>query len=185
MLSIEDMPTAQDVYVTNETRETWTGSLRWTLETLDGQTLDSGEAPVSASPFDVARICQLQFASRLTDDLRRETVFVADLLQNGQLVSQRTAFFVPTKHLSLANPSIVANLRAEQGQLVIELTARSLARLVEVSLEGADVVFSDNYFDLPANRPTTVTAPLPADWTLAQAQAAFKVRSVYDSFARE
>jgi beta-mannosidase len=185
MLSIEDMPTAQDVYVTNETRETWTGSLRWTLETLDGQTLDSGEAPVSASPFDVERVCQLQFASRLTDDLRRETVFVADLLQNGQVVSQRTAFFVPTKHLSLADPAIAAQTRLEAGQLQIELTARSLARLVEVSLEGADVVFSDNYFDLPANRPTTVTAPLPAGWTLAQAQAALKVRSVYDSFARK
>lgn len=185
MLSIEDIPTAQDVYVTNETREKWTGSVRWTWETLDGKALDSGETPVSASPFDVERVCQLDFASRLTDDLRRGSVFVADLVQNGQFISRRTAFFVPTKHLSLANPAIAATIRAEQGGLVIELTARSLARLVEVSFEGADVVFSDNYFDLPANRPMTISAPLPAGWTLAQAQAALKVRSVYESFARD
>jgi beta-mannosidase len=54
---------------------------------------------------------------------------------------------------------------------------------VECALEGADVVFSDNYFDLPAGRAVTISAPLPAEWTAHQAQAALKVRSVYDSFA--
>jgi len=54
---------------------------------------------------------------------------------------------------------------------------------VELSLEGQDAVFSDNYFDLPAGRTVMVTCPLPEGWTLAQAQSALKIRSVYDSFA--
>ena len=41
---------------------------------------------------------------------------------------------------------MTVDLREERGQLIVELTSRSLALLVEVSLEGADVVFSDNYF---------------------------------------
>ena len=57
------------------------------------------------------------------------------------------------------------------------------ARLVELSFDGADVVFSDNYFDLPAGRVVTISCPLPQGWTLAQARAALKIRSVYDSFA--
>ena len=64
----------------------------------------------------------------------------------------------------------------------MELEARSLARLVEVLLEGADVVFTDNYFDLPAGRTVTISCPLPAGWTLEQAQAALKIRSVYDLY---
>ncbi len=58
----------------------------------------------------------------------------------------------------------------------------SLARFVELELEGADVVFSDNYFDLPAGQSLNVTCPLPEGWTLEQARAAVRVRSLYDSY---
>jgi beta-mannosidase len=46
------------------------------------------------------------------------------------------------------------------------------------------VIFSDNYFDLPAQKVTSVTAPLPAGWDLATAQAALKVRSVYNTYSK-
>jgi beta-mannosidase len=131
----------------------------------------------------VTPLCRLEFSGRLNDDLRREAVFIAELWQDGQILSRQTAFFVPTKHLALTEPGISAQLRVEQGQVCIELASRSLARLVECALEGADVVFSDNYFDLPAGRSVSIFAPLPAGWTPSQAQAALKVRSVYDSYA--
>jgi beta-mannosidase len=89
---------------------------------------------------------------------------------------------VPTKHLSLADPQLRAEVRAQDGRLSIDFTAVSLARLVEVRLDGADAVFSDNYFDLPAGTTVTVTAPMPAGWTLDQARAGLKLRSVYDTF---
>jgi beta-mannosidase len=55
--------------------------------------------------------------------------------------------------------------------------------MVEVSLEGADVVFSDNYFNLPAGCSIQITAPLPAGWTLSRAQKEIRICSVYDSYA--
>jgi beta-mannosidase len=183
LLSIADKPTEQNVYVTSDLRETWEGSVRWSLEMLDGKALEAGEEPVKAAPFDVTPVCRLDFSGRLNDDLRREVVFIAELWQGGQILSRQTAFFVPTKHLALAEPAISAQLRVEQGQVRIELASYSLARLVECALEGAEVVFSDNYFDLPAGRTVSISAPLPAGWTPSQAQAALKVRSVYDSYA--
>ncbi|RPJ44448.1 MAG: glycoside hydrolase family 2 protein, partial [Chloroflexi bacterium] len=183
LLSITDKPTEQDVYVTNDMRETWEGSVRWSLEMLDGNALEAGEEPVKAAPFDVTPVRRLDFSGRLSDDLRREVVFIAELWQGGQILSRQTAFFVPTKHLALAEPGISAQLRVEGGQVRIELASQSLARLVECALEGAEAVFSDNYFDLPAGRAVSISAPLPAGWTLSQAQAALKVRSVYDSYA--
>ncbi len=183
LLSIEDQPTAQGVYLTNETRQPWQGSVRWSLEMLDGRVLDAGEQAVSVAPFDVAAVCQLDFTGRLTDDLRRQVVFTAELWQAGQLLARQAAYFVPTKHLELVDPKITTAVSLAGDQLHIELTAHSLARLVELSLEGADVVFSDNYFDLPAGRVIEISTPLPAGWTLTQARAALKVRSVYDSFA--
>jgi beta-mannosidase len=183
MLSIEDTPAAQNIYITSDLREPWEGSVRWSLETLDGKALETNEVALKAAPFNVTPVCQLDFSSRLTDDLRREVVFVAELWQGGKILARQTAFFVPTKHLNLAEPAISAQLSIDQQQVCIELTSRSLARLVECALEGADVVFSDNYFDLPADRTVKISAPLPAGWTLPQAQAALKVRSIYDSYA--
>jgi beta-mannosidase len=72
----------------------------------------------------------------------------------------------------------------EEGLLTIELSARALARLVECSMTPADVIFSDNYFDLPAQKSLIITAPLPAGWDLVRAQAAFRVRSVYDTYSK-
>jgi beta-mannosidase len=157
--------------------------VRWSLETLDGVVLESGEQPVKAAPFNVTPVCRLDFSGHLNDDLRREIVFIAELCQGKQILSRQTAFFVPTKHLALAEPAISAQLHVEESQVCIELASRSLARLVECALEGADVVFSDNYFDLTAGRAVNISAPLPAGWTPSQMQAALKVRSVYDSYA--
>jgi len=183
MLSIEDKPPQQDVYVTNDTLELWEGTLRWSLETLAGEILTTGEKPVLAAPQAATLVSALDFSEGVSDANLRELVFVAELYGGEQLVSRQAAFFAPTKHLSLVDPEISAQLSLEGENLHIELISQSLARLVECTLEGADVVFSDNYFDLPAGRVVIISAPLPAGWTLPQAQAAIKVRSVYDSFA--
>ena len=183
MLSIEDQPTQQGIYVTNDRLEPWEGAVRWWLETLDGRLLESGQSPVDAAPQSATAVRTLDFSDHLSDDTRRELVFIAELVQGDQRIALQAATFVPTKHLELHDPQVMATLSSEKGQLIIELEARSLARLVEVLLEGDDGIFTDNYFDLPAGRTVTVACPLPAGWTLEQAQAALRIRSVYDSYA--
>lgn len=183
LLSIEDKLMEQDLYVTSDLTETWKGSVRWSLEMLDGEKLEAGEEPVEVAPLNATPVKCLDFSQRIDDDLSRKVVFVAELVQGTEVLSRQTAFFVPTKHLELTDPAISTRFRVEQEQVFIELTSGSLARLVECSLEGADVVFSDNYFDLPAGRTVTLSAPLLAGWTHSQVEAAFNVRSVFNSFA--
>ncbi len=183
MLSIEDRPPKQGIHVTSDLREVWEGTLRWSLETLGGNVLTSGQEQVKAAPLASTHVRTLDFSERVSDDNRRELVFIAELWQGDRRLALQVATFVPTKHLALTDPAVTANLRSEKDQLIVELASRSLARLLELSLEGADVIFCDNYFDLPAGRAVAVSCPLPAGWTLAQARAALKLRSVYDSYA--
>jgi len=183
MLSIEDKPPRQDVYVTNDLLKPWEGSLNWSLETLAGEVLNSGQEPVLAAPQAATPICELGFSESVSDANLRELVFIAELRQGGQLRNRQTAFFVPTKHLALTAPDITTQVSVEGEQFHIDMKSQSLARLVECALEGADVVFSDNYIDLPAGRTVRITAPLPKGWTLSQLQAALNIRSVYDSYA--
>jgi beta-mannosidase len=183
MLSIEDKPTEQGLYVTNELETPWQGAVRWSLENLQGTVMASGEEPVQAAGRGTTHVRTLDFTNQVSDATQRELVFVAELNQGSNRLALQVASFIPTKHLSLADPAIQASVRIEGQGLAFELAAQSLARLVELALEGADVVFSDNYFDLPAGRKVTVTCPLPDGWTLAQAQSALKIRSVYNSYA--
>jgi beta-mannosidase len=184
MLSIEDDPPCQSIFISSDLREEWQGSVRWSLETLDGKLLASGEKAAQVEPSGVMAVESFNFSKFLNDDTRRELVFVAELWQGEKCLSRQTAFFVPTKHLSLTYPQINFSMTLEEGLLTIELSARSLARLVECSLTSADVIFSDNYFDLPAQKAIIVTVPLPAGWDLTKARAAFKVHSVYDTYSK-
>jgi len=185
LLSIEDAPPCQSIFLSSDLLEEWQGSVHWALTTLDGKVLASGEKAAHVEPLGVTAVETLEFSRFLDDDTRRELVFVAELWQGDQHLATQTAFFVPTKHLSLVNPQIHADVTLKESLLAIELSARSLARLVECNLVGADVIFSDNYFDLPAHKAISVTAPLPAGWDLATAQAALKVRSVYNTYSKQ
>jgi beta-mannosidase len=183
MLSIEDKPPKQAVYLSNDFLEAWDGTVRWSLETLAGDVLTSGQAPAQAAPQAATQVCELDFSDHISDDNIRTLVFIAELWQGDRFVSRQTAGFAPIKHLSLTDPAVTVELRGEKGQLIIDLTSRSLALLVELSLTDADFVFSDNYFNLPAGRTARISCPLPSGWTLDQARKAFHLHSVYDSYS--
>ncbi len=182
LLSVEDNPPRQDIYVTNDALEPWEGVCRWSLETRAGDTLMAGQAAVKVSPQSVSQVEALDFSDRISDSNRRDAVFIAELWQADRMIARQIAGFAPIKHMSLTDPAVKAVLRIEKGQLVIDLTSQSLALLVELSLNEAVVVFSDNYFNLPRGRVVEVSCPLPAGWTLEQARAALHLCSVYDSY---
>ena len=91
----------------------------------------------------------------------------------------------PNKTPGFDRSGIVCGFVEENGQLVIKVTSRTLALLVEISLAGVEVVFSDNYFNLPAGRTAIISCSLPAGWTLSQVEKAIQLRSVYDSFSHD
>jgi len=185
MLSIEDKPPEQCVYVSNDLLEPWEGTVHWSLETLAGEVLTSGQAPVKVAPQAATQVCKLDFSDRISDDNIRRVVFIAELWQGDHFVTRQTAGFAPIKHLSLADPAVKVHMRSEKRRLIVELASRSLALLVEVSLMGAGVIFSDNYFNLPPGRTVMISCTLPAGWTLDRAQKAFHLCSVYDSYSHD
>lgn len=183
LLSVEDEGTWMGVHVTSDLTEPWGGTVRWALETLNGQTLSSGIEEVLAAPLSSTKVCTLDFVNHVDAANRRDVAFIAELWQGDDLLATQVAAFVPNKHLSLVDPGLSTEVLQQDDQLVCEVRAQSLARYVELSLVGADVVWSDNYFDVPAGRALAVTCALPAGWTLDRACDALRVQSLYDSFA--
>jgi beta-mannosidase len=186
LLSVEDDADRMGVYLTSDRTEAWQGRVRWSLETLSGVRLDGGEQTVVAAPLATTPVWQFDFAAQLSDDQRRDTVFVAEVEHDGHHIAQRVATFVPNKHVGYTNPHLTTTLQAlDEHRVTITVAARSLARYVELAFAGAegDVVFSDNYFDVRANHPVTVACTLPDGWSAADARAALRVQSLYDAFS--
>ena len=182
LLSLHDRGPLIDVHVTSDLQGPWEGRVRWSLQSLGGEVIEQGEDVVTAKPLADTQVAALDFSAHITDESSRKLVFVCELWAGAELVATALSTFAPNKHLGLVDPHLSANVSAGGDGLIITVSAESLARHVELSLDGADVVFSDNYFDVPAGRTRTITAPLPQGWSAGQAQAALKVRSLRDSY---
>lgn len=182
LLSVEDNGDRVAISVTNDLPQSWMGEVRWSLETLDGKVLRSGSIEIQAAALANSVVKALDFSGQLGDDDRFNTVLVAELWQDQSLKTLVITPFVKSKHLELVEPVIEGQVERRKGMLEIQLKSASLARFVEVGLFGADVTFSDNYFDLPVGRVITVTCPIPEGWNLKKARESLYARSLFDSY---
>jgi beta-mannosidase len=181
MLSLFDRGKTVGLHVTSDLQTAWEGQVKWSLVTLHGKVLQKGRQAVAVPPLTSVEACVVE--AQVPDGQERAVALVAELYQKGKRVGLQVATFVPNKHLELVDPALALDVQKDGEHLVISVKAGSLARFVELKLDGADVVFSDNYFDVPARTTVTVTCPLPAGWTLAKARKALRARSLYNSFA--
>ena len=132
----------------------------------------------STSALGSVRVCDLDFIGRIGG--RRDVVSVHELWQGDERLAMGVVPFVPNKHLALGDPELRVTVRETDGGFAIELAAARLARFVWLTL-GADVVFSDNYFDLPAGRTVTVMLPALERWTAGRVRQSLRVRSLVDA----
>jgi beta-mannosidase len=191
LLSAEERGDTINLHLTNDLAEEWRGAVLWSLETLTGEVLASGQQAATAPALGSEQVCHLDFSDQVTagpsntiqPNLRRDIVLVYELWQEDNRLSMDIVPFVPNKYLLLKDPDIHYVVRQTEQGFNIDLTAGQLARFIELTMADTDVVFSDNYFDVPAGREVKVSCPIPDGWSQADAENALQVYSLYDSYA--
>jgi beta-mannosidase len=184
LLSIEDQDSLMDIYVTSDMNLPWSGTIRWKLIRLDGEVLQDGEAGIDVPALESCKVISKVF--NLENKEKRNTAFIAELYSNDKpqvCLALNLATFCPNKHLELSKPKFDIKSMQADGSVVITLETDRLARFVEVRLDGWDVIFSDNYFDLPARMTKEVSFIAPEGLTKETLKERLKIRSLYDSFA--
>jgi len=182
LLSVEDDGTRMSIHVTSDLTQDWDGLVRWRLEDVAGNVILSDEHRVTARPLADTHIQAFDFADKVTDANKRNVVFVAELWQGDKRVETSVSCFAPFKHLALTNPNLKVAIALNGETLTFDVSSQTLALFVELALEDVDVIFNDNYFDVPAGTSTKVTALLPSGWTLEQVEKALQVHSLIDSY---
>lgn len=183
MLSIEDDALLQKVFITNDSLQPVAGAIKVRVETFPGNELYQSEFPFEVGPQAVVKVCELDCSTFISDELTRETVFIAEFWRDGQMLDRKTAFFAPIKHLSLRDPQIATSIEVLDGEVQLTFIAESLALQLELSFEGMDCVFSDNYFDLPAKTPVSITTQLKQDISVESLKSLLRLQTIYDSYA--
>jgi beta-mannosidase len=195
LLSTEVEKDGVSIAVTNDGAAPWRGEVRWSLERLDGEVAASGREPVDAAAVATTPVRLVPVANQADPNVRRETILVAELWGDGGLVTRTVTTFGPDKQLLLGRPKVEWSVAAETGggsvggvaaggrRVVAHLRSETLARWVELALDGADAMFDDNYVDLPAGREVAIGFELPDGWTLDRAREALRIRSVIDTYA--
>jgi beta-mannosidase len=179
-LSLEDEGSRVKVFVTNDLPQPWQGMWRWSLETLNGEKVEMASEHVTVAPASAACVHEFDFTKAVKEYGAARLVFVTGLYDGEECIARQTALFAKEKDITLPNPELRWDVTQDSDQLVISLTSNAFARYVELKLEGADVIFSDNFFDIPAHEIVQVRCPLPEGWSVEQAKSALRVHSLAD-----
>ena len=132
--------------VSNETLKPFRGTARWSLRRPDASVIESGSFQVECPALSAVWMPRQDFSGFGTFDCYY-SYSLAD--EEGNVVSQGSVLFCPPKHFRFADPNLNAFVNGDE----IIVTADAYARSVEI-MAGADVVLSDNYFDMDAGTRT-------------------------------
>lgn len=150
--------------VANETRFTVHGIVRWALRTPDGAVVREGAEEIEVPALSSRWLKKLCFEEASLTANYASFSFE----QDGKAVSCGTALFCAPKHFAFMDPKLA--LRLEGDEVVV--TACAFARYVQIESEDADLLLSDNFFDMNAGERRVKV--------LRGSAKQLRARSVYD-----
>ncbi len=151
--------------VTNETMQAVSGMVEWALRTADGGIVREGREQVTVPALSSLWLDKLDFTAEAS--ITGHYVSYA-FLAEGKAVSEGTAIFCAPKHFDFAPPHLTAALDGDD----VVLTADAYARQVWIESADADLLLSDNAFDMNPGEKRVKVLRGHAD--------GLRVRSVYD-----
>ena len=175
---------AYEIFTIHDAPAPQAARLRWSLRTLGGKLVGWEQSrDVTLEPGQAVPHAVCDFAS--AGVLPREQVYLrAELLDpKGTVLSRQTALFTVPRFVDFEDPKIAIEVRpAGDGLAEITLTSASLAHAVALGFGAPDVRLSDNWFDLHAGEPRTVTAVLPTGMTVGELRASLQLNSFWHSY---
>ena len=177
--------TSYQIFTIHDAPEPLAATLRWGLYTLDGRSIGAEQVrEVELQP----RQSLVQGSSAFDETggryAREEVYLRAELCDRaGARLSSQTAFFSLPRFIDFADPEIVTEMQlVEDDRFEISLSSHSLAVAVALSFGSLNVWLSDNWFDLPADEPRTVTGRVPAGVGISELQARLTVKTLWHSY---
>ncbi|MCE4563951.1 glycoside hydrolase family 2 protein [Maribellus sp. CM-23] len=170
------------VGIVNDRLEPVRAELRMRLVDFNGKVIWEEasllDLPANSSDdyFDVNRN-EFRFKYRKMLD---EMVFVAEVLEDGKVLSHNKYYFEPFKNLKIKKPTVEYTIQKSENGFDITLTTDKLAKNVYLQIGDEEGFFSNNYFDLLPNEKISVN--LKTGISEEKLNEVFTVRTLDDAF---
>lgn len=150
--------------VSNETMEDVSGIVRWALRTPDGSVVRNGEQTLCVPALSAVWMDEIVFDEASVTGHYASFSFAV----NDEIISEGTALFCAPKHFEFLDPKL--QVRCEGDEIVV--SAQAFAKHVCIESEDADLLLSDNFFDMqPGEKRVQILRGNAED---------LRVRSVFD-----
>lgn len=168
--------------VSNETLADRMLTIRWRVLDTDFNEYAKGKIPVQCGALSAVKLPALSLAEALAGDLDHRYLAYELLDESGAVLCKKAVLFEKPKHFAWKKPTISAAFTEKDGKTVITLCSDTFAKGVCLSFADADVVLSDNYFDLTDGGSITVTVEkvIGGNADAASLQNSMQICSVYD-----
>ncbi len=174
-----------EVHLSSDRLEAVEGTVRWTLTTTAGETVDGGEIPAKIGPNRTKKLTTLKFADAIAARSPRELLVWLEFDVAGQTVSSNLVHFVKPKHMDLLEPTIKVQAEpADDGAFGVTLTSDRPALWAWLALAGGDAHYEDNFLNLRPGKAVTVRVKPAERMTLAAFRKALTVRSLVDTYEK-
>ena len=109
-----------------------------------------------------------------------DVVFSARLMKENTLLSENLLYFVPAKKLKLTPPLLSFSIGSAEGQTILQLESKTLAKTVFIDFGDSKVELSDNYLDLlPGLKKSMV---IKSNLSSDELTKLIKVKSLVDTY---
>lgn len=189
LLSACDEGMNVSLHVSNESKERFVGKVQWELRDRDSNVVKSSEKQVSSDAFSSMEAEHLNFEDILdSTEKRRGDYLVYRLSSEEKVLSSATLIFVKDKHYEFLRPRFETSVTEFANRFEISVVSGVYARYIELSLKDCDVIFSDNYFDLPAGERKTVEvlkSDMSTKFSGDEFENQLRICSLYDTYSHE
>lgn len=172
-------------YAVNETQTEWQGNLRITIRKTDFTVLHEKYVEITCPPLCSKPVITMDYTD-LCMEYGEENIYVAYTLTiENNIESEKCALFVRPKYFAFNKPKYKVTVKDCGEAFEIHINADTFCDYVELSVDGADPVFSDNYFCIATEAGVTVTADkkyFSENITPERLEHSIDVYSIADSF---
>ena len=156
LVSIRRTGAGLEVWVTSDLPVPVAGTLEVSLVSFGGKTVLKEKDLLRVKSDASSRIRTLRWRDLRAYDLR-QYYLLARFASENRTLSENRHYFVEPKHIDLPDPGLSLSVARTGGMsFAVTLRAKKLARDVCLEVEGADVEFDDNVFDIDGGSSKTV-----------------------------
>jgi beta-mannosidase len=171
------------LHVTSDLLAASSGELRWQLTTAAGDVVDHGGIMTVIRAHGNTVVETVDLSNTLARHDPRNLLLWLELRLEDSVVATDLVLLARPKQLELLDPEIATDVTAAgDGRYRVTLTAQKPALWAWLTLSEQDGRFSDNFFHLPPDRPTTVTVTPTQSTTLPTLKDALRVYSLLDTY---